>query len=96
MKIDDLTVRYPHDVNLSRIKATGPAARSGFDPGGVGMKDTARTSALARVASEALQQLQGEMSVREEKVDQFRQVASDDFKLSDEAIDAIFSKLLAT
>ena len=60
------------------------------------MKDTARTSALARVASEALRQLQEEPAVREDKVAQFKYLASDDARFSsDEAIDAIFSRLFA-
>lgn len=61
------------------------------------MKDTARTSSLARLASEALRQLQEEQVVREDKVAQFKHLAADDAPFSaDEAIDAIFSRMFAT
>jgi hypothetical protein len=61
----------------------------------MGVKDTARTSTLARVASEALRQLQEEPVVRDDRVARFKHFASDDFKLSDDAIDTIFSRLFA-
>ena len=61
------------------------------------MKDTARTSSLARLASEALRQLQEEQVVREDKVAQFKHLSADDAEFSaDEAIDAIFSRMFAT
>ncbi len=61
------------------------------------MKDTACTTALARVASEALRQMQEDQTIREDKVDQFKYLAADDAEFSsDAAIDAIFSRLFAT
>lgn len=60
------------------------------------MRDTAQTSTLARIASDALRQMQDEQGVREEKVAQFKHLASEDAAFSsDEAIDAIFARMFA-
>ena len=61
------------------------------------MKDTACTTALARVAAKALRQLQNDQEIREDKVAQFKHLGSDDTDISsDAALDAIFSRLFAT
>ncbi len=60
------------------------------------MKDTAQTSMLARIASDAVRQMQSEQGVREDKVAQFKHLASDDAAFSaDDAIDAIFKRMFA-
>ena len=94
MKIDDVSVRLQHERNLSRIKASKSDAQAGTSRELGSVKDTAQTSALARLASEAVRQLQEE-PVREDKVSQFKFMADDDSTFSDGAIDAIFSRMFA-
>ena len=94
MKIDDVSVRLQHERNLSRIKASKSDAQAETFQGLGSVKDTAQTSALARLASEAVRQLQEE-PIREEKVSQFKFLADDDSKFSDGAIDAIFERMFA-
>ena len=96
MHIDDLSIRLQHDRKPLRIKPTDPNAKAGSVRGGAGMKDTAQTSALSRIASEALRQMQDEPPIRAEKVAQFKDFASDEAKFSaDEAIDSIFARMFA-
>ncbi len=96
MHIDDFSVRLQHDRNSLRIKKTDPSAKAGSLGGGAGMKDTAQTSALSRIASEALRQMQDEPAIREDKIAQFKDFASDDAQfLADEAVDAVFARMFA-
>ena len=95
MKIDDVSVRLQHERNLSRIKASKSDEQEGNSLEFGGVKDTAQTSALARLASEAVRQLQDE-PIREDKVAQFKFLASDEGGFSsDDAIDSIFAKMFA-
>lgn len=96
MQIEDTTVRLQHECNPSRVKPSHSLAQTGTQRGAAGMKDTAQTSALARIASEAMRQMREEVPVREDKVAQFKSWASDDSKMfTDDAINAIFSRLFA-
>ena len=96
MHIDDMSIRLQHDRKPIRIKPTDANTQAGSLRWGADMKDTAQTSALSRIASEALRQMQDEPAIREDKVAQFKGFASDDAKFSaDEAIDAIFSRMFA-
>lgn len=96
MHIEDTTVRLQNDCNPLRVKPSDSMAQTGTQRGADGMKDTAQTSALARIASEAMRQMQEETPIREDKVAQFKGWASDDTKMfSDEAINAIFSRMFA-
>ncbi len=95
MQIDDVSVRVQHDRNISRIKQPMPQAMVQSGQGVGGMKDTARTSVLARVAAEALRQLHEDDTVREDKVAKFKFLGADDVKLPDDALDTIFARMFA-
>ena len=96
MHIEDTTVRLQNECNPLRVKPSDSMAQTGTQRGADGMKDTAQTSPLARIASEAMRQMQEESAIREDKVAQFKGWATDDSKVfSDEAINAIFSRMFA-
>ena len=94
MKIDDVSIRLQHERNLSRVESSKSDAQSGAFREVGGVKDTVQTSALARLASEAVRQLQEE-PIREDKVSQFKFMADDNSAFSDGAIDAIFARMFA-
>lgn len=96
MHIEDISVRLQNDHNPIRIKPLQSNAQAEIHRRGEVVKDTAQTSMLSRIASDALRQMRDEPAIREDKVAQFKHLASDDAKFSsDDAIDAIFSRMFA-
>ena len=96
MQIDDVSIHAQQDRHVSRVRhaESEPSLQPRAELSA--MKDTAQTSPWARITSEALRLNREEDVVREDKVAQFRYMASDDVDFSsDAAIDAIFSRLFA-
>ncbi len=97
MHIDDVSIHAQQDRHVSRIRNAESQSLHQPPAGGQReMKDTAHTSSLARITSEALRLNREEDAIREDKVAQFRYLASDDVDFSsDVAIDAIFARMFA-
>ena len=94
MQIDDGTFRVQPENPVLRIRAAQTPSRVDGMGSHRAMNDTARTTVLARLASEALRPMQEEAAIRPDKVAQFKGLAADDAPFSaDDAIDAIFSRM---
>lgn len=96
MQIDDVSIHAQQNRQISRVRAADVQSTHPPQSEAAVVKDTAQTSSLARITSEALRQAREEDQIREEKVAQFRYLASDEVNLSsDAAIDAIFARMFA-
>lgn len=96
MHIDDVSIHAQQDRHVSRVRSAESQPLSQLQAEQQAVKDTAHTSSLARITSEALRLNREEDAIREDKVAQFRYLASDEVNLaSDAAIDGIFARMFA-